>query len=108
MTSHAYLLVRDTGNILFYSSGLHEEHQHIRTLWRLTYQYLSHSDAAGPALAEIKNLFGSKLCCQRFDEPAVRKVTPVDCTFDKAGQHRGHTNTRSHPWQGMLSPRVVT
>jgi hypothetical protein len=29
VTSHAYLLVRDTGNILFYSSGLKDEYQHI-------------------------------------------------------------------------------
>ena len=29
VTSHAYLLVRDNGNILFYSSGLREEYQHI-------------------------------------------------------------------------------
>src|SRR5262249_954966 len=83
VTSHAYLLVRDTGNILFYSSGLHEEHQHIQTLGGITYQYLSHSDEAGPALAEIKKLFGSKLCCHRLEEPAVMKVAPVDCRFDK-------------------------
>jgi len=104
VTSHAYLLVRDTGNILFYSSGLHEEHQHIRTLGRLTYQYLSHSDAAGPALAEIKNLFGSKLCCHRFDEPAVRKVTPADCTFDKRETRLG--NIEVIPTPGHTPGRV--
>jgi glyoxylase-like metal-dependent hydrolase (beta-lactamase superfamily II) len=83
VTSHAYLLVRDTGNVLFYSSALREEYQHIRTLGGITYQYLSHRDEAGPALADIKNLFGSKLCCHRLEEPAVSKVTPVDYTFDK-------------------------
>jgi glyoxylase-like metal-dependent hydrolase (beta-lactamase superfamily II) len=83
VTSHAYLLVRDTGNILFYSAGLRDEHQQIQTLGGITYQYLSHRDEAGPALAEIKKLFGSKLCCHRLEERAVRKVTPVDCTFDK-------------------------
>ena len=90
VTSHAYLLVRDTGNILFYSSGLHEEHQHIQTLGGITYQYLSHSDEAGPALAEIKNLFGSKLCCHRLEEPAVRKAALVDCTFDKRETRLGN------------------
>ena len=30
VTTHAYLLVQDAGNILFYSSGLSEEQQHIR------------------------------------------------------------------------------
>ena len=83
VTSHAYLLVRDTGNILLYSSGLHEEHQHIQKLGGITHQYLSHSDEAGPALAEIKKLFGSKLCCHRLEEPAVSKAARVDCMFDK-------------------------
>ena len=83
VTSHAYLLVRDTGNILFYSSGLREEYQHIGELGGITHQYLSHRDEVGPALAEIKSLFGSKLCCHRLEEPAIKKVTPVDCKFDK-------------------------
>jgi len=83
VTSHAYLLVRDTGNILFYSSGLKDEYQHIRELGGITHQYLSHRDEAGPALAEIKELFGSKLCCHRLEEPSISKVTSVDCLFDK-------------------------
>ncbi len=83
VTSHAYLLARDTGNILLYSTGLAEEYKHIQKLGGITHQYLSHSDEAGPALAEIKKRFGSKLCCHRLDEPAVRKAVPVDCIFDK-------------------------
>jgi glyoxylase-like metal-dependent hydrolase (beta-lactamase superfamily II) len=83
VTSHAYLLARDTGNILLYSTGQAEEYKHIQKLGGITHQYLSHSDEAGPALAEIKKLFGSKLCCHRFDEPAVSKAATVDCIFDK-------------------------
>src|SRR6516162_3785046 len=83
VTSHAYLLVRDTGNILFYSSGLKDEYKHIRELGGITHQYLSHRDEAGPALAEIKRLFDSKLCCHRLEEPSISKVTSVDCLFDK-------------------------
>lgn len=83
VTTHAYLLVRDAGNILFYSSGWPEEHQHIRELGGITHQYLSHRDEAGPALADIKRLFGSKLCCHRLEEAAVREFAPVDCKFDK-------------------------
>jgi glyoxylase-like metal-dependent hydrolase (beta-lactamase superfamily II) len=75
--------VRDTGNILFYSSGLHEEYEHIQKLGGITHQYLSHSDEAGPALAEIRKIFGSKLCCHRLEEPAVSKAAPVDYRFDK-------------------------
>ena len=46
-TSHAYLLVRDAGNIPFYSSGQREEYQHIRSLGGIAHQYLSHRDEAG-------------------------------------------------------------
>ncbi len=83
VTTHAYLLVRHTGNVLFYSSGQREEYQHIRELGGITHQFLSHRDEVGPALAEIKELFGSKLCCHRLEEPSVRKVTSVDFLFDK-------------------------
>lgn len=82
VSSHAYLLVQDTGNILFYSSGLQDEYQHIQELGGITYQFLSHKHEVGDALAEIKKRFGSKLCCHRFEERAVQKVTPVDCLFD--------------------------
>ena len=90
MTSHAYLLVRDNGNILFYSSGVREEYQHIQALGGIAYQYLSHRDEVGAALAEIKELFGSKLCCHRLEEPAARRVTPVDCLFDKRESRLGN------------------
>jgi glyoxylase-like metal-dependent hydrolase (beta-lactamase superfamily II) len=83
VTSHAYLLTRDTGNILLYSTGLPEEYKHIQKLGGITHQYLSHNDEAGPALAEIKKIFGSKLFCHRLEEPAVSKAAPVDCVFDK-------------------------
>jgi glyoxylase-like metal-dependent hydrolase (beta-lactamase superfamily II) len=83
VTSHAYLLARDTGNILLYSTGVPEEYEHIQKLGGITHQYLSHYDEAGPALAEIKKLFGSKLCCHRLGEPAVSKAAPVDRLFDK-------------------------
>src|SRR5262249_13086289 len=94
VTSHAYLLVRDTGNILFYSSGLHEEHQHIQTLGGITYQYLSHSDEAGPALAEIKKLFGSKLCCHRLEEPAGIKRGAAECRVEQT-RDRANRNSSS-------------
>jgi glyoxylase-like metal-dependent hydrolase (beta-lactamase superfamily II) len=83
VTSHAYLLVRDTGNILLYSSGLRAEYQPMKELGGVAHQYLSHRDEAGPALAEIKALFGSRLWCHRLEEPSISKVAPVDSLFDK-------------------------
>jgi hydroxyacylglutathione hydrolase len=99
VTSHAYLLVRETGNVLFYSTGLSQEYDKIHALSGITYQYLSHSDEAGPALVKIKELFGSNLCCHRLDEPAVSKAATVDCTFDKreiVPGNGGITYARSH------------
>lgn len=83
VTSHAYLLVQDTGNILFYSTGLREEYQQIKTLGGIAFQYLSHRDEAGHALAEIKEIFGSKLCCHRLEEHAIRSEASVDYLFNK-------------------------
>ena len=83
VTSHAYLLVRDTGNILLYSSGLRDEYQPMKELGGIAHQYLSHRDEVGPALAEIKQLFGCKLWCHRLEEPSVVKAAPVDGLFDK-------------------------
>ena len=38
VTSHAYLLARDTGNILLYSTGVPEEYEHIQKLGGITHQ----------------------------------------------------------------------
>ncbi|MBV9458876.1 MAG: MBL fold metallo-hydrolase [Bradyrhizobium sp.] len=83
VTSHAYLLVRDTGNILLYSSGLRDEYQNIKELGGVAHQYLSHRDEAGPALAEIKEQFSAKLWCHRLEEPSISKFARVDNQFDK-------------------------
>jgi glyoxylase-like metal-dependent hydrolase (beta-lactamase superfamily II) len=84
VTSHAYLLVQDTGNILFYSSNLQkEEYVQIEELGGIAFQYISHRDEVGPALAEIKKAFGSKLCCHRLEERSVSRGAPVDLLFDK-------------------------
>jgi glyoxylase-like metal-dependent hydrolase (beta-lactamase superfamily II) len=83
VTSHAYLLVRDTGNILFYSSGLRDEYSQVKELGGVAHQYLSHRDEAGPALAAIKEAFGSKLWCHRLEKPSVSKAAPVDGLFDR-------------------------
>jgi glyoxylase-like metal-dependent hydrolase (beta-lactamase superfamily II) len=83
VNTHAYLFVQEAGNILFYSSGIREEYSQIKALGGIAYQYLSHRDEVGPALSEIKELFGSKLCCHVLEEPAVRKEASVDYLFEK-------------------------
>ena len=89
VNSHAYLLVRETGNILLYNSSIREEYEHIEALGGVAFQFLSHMDEVGPNLAEIKSRFGSKLCCHRFEESAVRKATSVDYLFDRREKFLG-------------------
>jgi hydroxyacylglutathione hydrolase len=87
--THAYCLVRGGGNVLFYSSGITENHQHVQDLGGIIRQYLSHRDEAGSALVRIKQMFGSALCCHRLEEKAVREVCPVDLTFQAREIHLG-------------------
>lgn len=45
--THAYLLIKPTGNALFYSSGRAEEYTEIKQLGGAVRQYLSHRDEVG-------------------------------------------------------------
>jgi glyoxylase-like metal-dependent hydrolase (beta-lactamase superfamily II) len=90
VTSHAYLLTRPDGNILFYGTGVLEELQPIRDLGGIVRQYLSHRDEAGPALVKIKQAFGSALCCHALEAKAIRSICPVDVTFDAHETHLGN------------------
>ena len=89
LSTHAYLLTRATGNVLFYSSGQSDEYRQILELGGIARQYLSHRDEAGPALARIKETFGSMLCCHKAEEEAIRAACPVDLTFEKREFHLG-------------------
>lgn len=89
LTTHAYLLVRNEGNVLFYSSGHSADHQRIQELGGITRQYLSHRDEAGPPLVRIRQRFGSKLCCHQLEEKAISKACPVDLTFQTREIHLG-------------------
>jgi glyoxylase-like metal-dependent hydrolase (beta-lactamase superfamily II) len=83
VNSHAYLLTKPAGNILFYSSFLRGEREEVKSLGGIAFQYLSHRDEVSSALAEIKREFGSKLACHRREEPSVRGAAQVDYLFDK-------------------------
>ncbi len=97
LTTHAYLLVRNEGNVLFYSSGHSADHQHIQELGGITRQYLSHRDEAGPPLVRIRQRFGSKLCCHRLEEKAISETCPVDLTFQTREIHLGDIEVISTP-----------
>lgn len=81
LTTHAYLLVRDAGNVLFYSSGQAADYEQIKSAGGITHQLLSHRDEAGPPLARIKQMIGCQLCCHRLEEQAVSQWCAVDVLF---------------------------
>jgi len=84
LITRAYLLTREDGNLLLYSTGFEDEHRHVEELGGLGRHLLSHADEAGPALQRIRSRFGSELWCHRLEADAVRQrggVAP-DGTFD--------------------------
>ena len=86
---YGYLLVRETGNVLFCRSEHLEDRRHIQDLGGITRHYLTHWHEAAPGLARIKNMFGSKLVCHRLAEKTVSKFSPVDVTFEARDVHLG-------------------
>ena len=107
----AYLLVRETGNVLFCRSEHHADHRHIQELGGITHQYLTHWHEAAPSLARIKQMFASKLVCHRLAEERVSKFSSVDVTFETRDVHLGDIEVipspRSHPWKHVLSLQVA-
>lgn len=97
--SHAYLLSRDGGNVLFYSIGREEagsdgfadDLQRIQDVGGAVRQYLGHHHEATPALARIKRTLASELCCEAREEAAVREISgvAVDLTFQDPETHSG-------------------
>lgn len=97
VTSHAYLLTRPDGNILFYGTGVAAELQAMRELGGISRQYLSHRDEAGPALVNIKQAFGSALCCHALEVEAIQPYCPVDVIFEAHETHLGDIEVMPTP-----------
>jgi glyoxylase-like metal-dependent hydrolase (beta-lactamase superfamily II) len=89
LTMHAYLLLREAGNVLFCRSEHGADHLRIRELGGTTRHYLTHWHEAAPGLARVKEMFGSELICHRLAEEIVVKSCPVDATFDRRETHLG-------------------
>lgn len=59
--THAYLLQRDDGNVLFYNTGHPGELEQMAALGGVRRQYLSHRDELGDSLNTIAERFGAEL-----------------------------------------------
>jgi glyoxylase-like metal-dependent hydrolase (beta-lactamase superfamily II) len=88
---HAYLLVRDAGNVLFYSTGREAvgkvddraDHDRIDELGGVRHILLSHWHEASPSTHTIRERFGATLVCHAREAPMVEKVAGIapDTTF---------------------------
>lgn len=82
LNTHAYLLTRPDGNILFYNTGLASDLDKISELGGIRYQLLTHRDEVGGSQKRIKKLFGSTLGVGILEAPYAEKHSEVDIKFD--------------------------
>jgi len=61
LTTHAYLLIRKEGNVLFYNTGNRADIEAFEALGGVAYHFLSHRDELGPSLNWIADRYGSRL-----------------------------------------------
>ena len=87
LNSHAYLLTRDSGNILFYNTADNDDLEHIHRLGGIQYQLLTHRDESGASLRRIRERFQSKLGCSQAETPYIGKDSDIDLVFDSTDLH---------------------
>ena len=83
LNTHAYVLERPEGNVLFYNIGHDQDVETIAKLGGIRYQLLSHRDESEPLLERIRSRFGSKLGCSSLEAPVVGRDAPVDVIFEE-------------------------
>lgn len=83
LTTHAYLLTREAGNLLFYNTSLQQEIERMGELGGVAYQFLSHRDELGDSLLQIRQRFGTRLGGHREEQEEFSRHAPVDILFDE-------------------------
>ena len=61
LTTHAYLLTRETGNVLFYNSSQPGDLDKVAELGGIDWQLLSHRDELSESVLQIRERFGARL-----------------------------------------------
>jgi len=90
LNTHAYLLTRPDGNVLFYNTGHVKEIEAMAKLGGVAWQYLSHEDELGDTLNTIAERFNSKLVGHVAERVAWSKVRAPDQTYDCRETHLGN------------------
>lgn len=90
LTTHAYLLTRPDGNVLFYNTGNPSELDQLAELGGVAYQYLSHQDELGESLVEIRGRFGAKLGGHVREREKFAEICTPDILFNERATHLGN------------------
>jgi len=97
LTTHAYLLIRDEGNVLFYNTGHLHEIDKMSELGGVAYQYLSHQDELGQSLKVIREKYGAKLGGHISEQAEFSAIVPPDILFDEREMHLGNIEVIPSP-----------
>jgi hydroxyacylglutathione hydrolase len=87
LTTHAYLLTRQDGNVLFYNTGHRHEIDNMAELGGVAYQYLSHRDELGDTLRLIGERFGTRLGGHAKERAAFARIREPDILFRERETH---------------------
>lgn len=90
LTTHAYLLTREDGNVLFYNTGNRREIRALEKLGGVSYQYLSHLDELGESLVEIHERYGARLAGHVAECDEFARYRAPDIVFEQRGKHLGN------------------
>lgn len=90
LKTHAYLLTRDDGNLLFYNTGHEYEIERFAELGGVSRQYLSHEDELGDTLNSIAERYQSLLLGHEREAETFAKVRKPDLTFNRSELHLGN------------------
>lgn len=82
LTTHAYLLTRDDGNVLFYNTGRRREIERMAELGGVAFQFLSHRDELGETINLIRERFGARLGGHVREQDEFARVRTPDILFD--------------------------
>jgi hydroxyacylglutathione hydrolase len=83
LTTHAYLLTRDEGNVLFYNTGHRHEIEAMAELGGVAWQFLSHRDELGETLNLIAERFGARLGGHAAERAEFAHIREPDLLFER-------------------------
>jgi glyoxylase-like metal-dependent hydrolase (beta-lactamase superfamily II) len=84
LEGRAFLLQRERGNLLVYSSStLEPDAERIQELGGITREYLNHRHEASPACDWVRAIFGASVHCHESERASVAETCTVDETFSE-------------------------